>query len=128
MYKKASKFKLRFQTPMGSITVEQAWDLTFAQITDLLHTISDNLSIKEGVDERLSFLGKTPSATDEIEQLRFEILKDIYLDKKKEVEEIRTARDRKIRNARIDEIIAQKQEDGLRSLSIEQLEALRDKE
>ena len=128
MYKKASKLKLRFQTPMGSITVEQAWDLTFAQITDLLHTISDNLSTKEDVDERLSFLDKIPSIVDEVEKLRFEILKDIYIDKKKEVEEGRTIRERRIRNARIDEIIAQKQEDGLRSLSIEQLEALRDKE
>ena len=61
---------------------------------------------------------------DKENQLRFDILKDIYLTKKKEAEELRDASVAKQHNQKILALIAEKQEEGLRGKSIDELQAL----
>jgi hypothetical protein len=66
------------------------------------------------------------SSTVDVEnQLRFDILKDVYLTNKKENEELRNAADNKAHNQKIDALIAEKQDGQLREMSIEDLEKLR---
>ena len=55
-------------------------------------------------------------------QLRFDILKDVYLSMKKENDELRTAAENKVHNQKILALIAEKKDDSLKGMSIEDLE------
>lgn len=122
MYKQASQLKLRFSTSVGMLSVEQLWDLSQNNLSNLIKSVKKVL--KKNDDDELSFLEDT-KVVDVENQLRFDILKDIYLSKKKESEELRTAADIKAHNQKIDNLIAEKQEGKLREMSIEDLEKLR---
>ena len=84
IFKKASKKKLRFSTNRGVLSVEQLWDLSKDEIRQLVIKAREAAKKSSGEvnDSELSFLdapAKTKATDDE---LRFEILKDIYLTKK----------------------------------------------
>lgn len=121
MFKQASKLKLRFQTNRGVLSVEQLWDLTQTDLANAIKAVKKVL--KSGDDDELSFLEST-KVVDVENQLRFDILKDVYLTKKKEAEESRDAAANKAHNQKILALIAEKQEEGLKGKSIEELEAL----
>jgi hypothetical protein len=122
MYKQASKLQLRFITNVGLVSVEQLWNLSQTQLTNAIKAAKKVLQKND--DDELSFLEDTKNVNAE-DQLRFDILKDIYLTKKKEADEIRNAADIKSYNQKIDTLIAEKQEGRLREMSIEDLEKLR---
>lgn len=122
MYKQASQLKLRFLTTVGQLSVEQLWDLSQTQLSNAIKAVKKVL--KKNDDDELSFLEDT-SVVDVENQLRFDILKDVYLTKKKELEEVRNAAEIKTHNQKIDTLIAEKQECKLRELPIEELEKLR---
>ena len=120
-FKQASKIALRFQTNKGLLSVEQLWHLNQ---TDLSNAIKDVKKIlKKTDDDELSFLEST-KVTDVENQLRFDILKDVYLTKKAEKEEIQNAAEVKAHNQKIIELIAEKRENKLRDMSVEELEKL----
>jgi hypothetical protein len=122
MYKQTSQLKLRFITNVGLLSSEQLWDLTQNQLSNAIKAVKKVL--KKNDDDELSFLEDTKEVDVE-NQLRFDILKDVYLTKKKEADEIRNAADVKANNQKIDSLIAEKQEGKLREMSIEDLEKLR---
>lgn len=122
MYKQASQLKLRFLTNVGAVTVDQLWDLSQVQLSNAIKAVKKVL--KKNDDDELSFLENTKEVDIE-NQLRFDILKDVYLTNKKEEEEYRTAFEIKEHNKRIDTLIAEKKEDQLKEMSIEDLEKLR---
>lgn len=122
MYKQASQLKLRFQTSVGQLSVEQLWDLSQSQLSNAIKAVKKVL--KKNDDDELSFLEDTKEVDVE-NQLRFDILKDVYMTKKKETEEIRNAAEIKAHNAKIDALIAEKQEGQLKELSIDELKKLR---
>lgn len=121
MYKQASKLKLRFTTTKGLLSAEQLWDLSLIDLSNSVKAVKKIL--KKSDDDELSFLEE--SKTVDVEnQLRFDILKDVYLTKKKENEDKRTELERKQQNQKILNIIAEKKESSLRDLSVEELEKL----
>jgi len=122
MYKKASQLGLRFVTNVGPASVEQLWDLSQTQLSNAIKAVKKVL--KRDDNDELSFLEDT-KVVDVENQLRFDILKDVYLTKKKEAEELRNAADIKAHNQKIDALILEKQENNLKNLSVEELEALR---
>lgn len=79
--------------------------------------------MKKNDDDELSFLEDT-KVVDVENQLRFDILKDIYLTKKKEAEELRNIAETKEHNQKILSLIAEKQDSKLKDMSIEDLEKL----
>lgn len=123
MYKKASKLKLRFATQKGNLTVEQLWDLS---MEDLKVEVKNQYEvIKEASvddDPDLSFLGD--GKVDSKETLKFEILKDIFTTKKQEIENSAAEAEKRMKNKRIMEIIAKKQDEDLQGKSIEELKAM----
>jgi hypothetical protein len=121
MYKQASKLKLRFQTNVGSLSVEQLWDLPQSGLSNAIKAVKKVL--KKNDDDELSFLEDT-KIVDIENQLRFDILKDIYLSKKEEAEKLRTAAQDKEHNQKILTLIAEKKDDSLKGLSVEELEKL----
>lgn len=121
MYKQASKLKLRFTTSRGVLSAEQLWDTSQTFLTELIRGVKKQL--KKADDDELGFLDSTV-AVDVEQQLRFDILKDIYLTKKKESEDARNAKDVKERNQKILGIIQEKKEGALKDMSVEELEKM----
>lgn len=121
-YKQASKLQLRFQTNRGNLSVEQLWSLS---LTDLASAIKAVKKVLKGTDDddELSFLDENKTVDTE-NQLRFNILKDIYVDKQTTLKEARLAQDRKAYEQKILNLIAEKNEEALKEKSIEELEAL----
>lgn len=121
-FTQASKIKLRFNTPKGLLSTEQLWDLTLVDLTTSIKASKKLLNKTE--DNDLSFLEITTTVADQTEQLRFEILKEVYLTKKADNEAIRTAKENKEHNQKIMQLIEQKKDDKLSGLSIEELEKM----
>lgn len=122
MYKQAAQLGLRFTTSVGSLSTEQLFQLNQTQLANAVR--NQKKVLKKTDDDELSFLD-TSSKVDVMEQLRFDILKDVYLTKKEEAKAISDARETKEHNAKIDALIANKQEQNLANLSIDELEKLR---
>lgn len=121
MYKQASILKLRFETAKGSLSVEQLWDLNMSDLSTEIKKI--NKILKKSDDDELSFLNEEKTIDVENE-LRFNILKDIFTTKKQNAESAMTERDRKEFNQGILKRIKAKQEQQLDELSIEDLEKM----
>lgn len=121
MYKKASQLKLRFETVKGSLSAEQLWDLSMSDLSGAIKKVKKIL--KKSDDDELSFLedGNVP---DTLNELRFAILKDVYLTRKKEAEDAMTELDKKQHNQKILELIASKKNEELQGKSVEELEKL----
>jgi hypothetical protein len=119
MYKQASQLRLRFLTNVGQLSVEQLWDLSQTQLSNAIKAVKKVL--KKNDDDELSFLEDT-KVVDIENQLRFDILKDVYLSKKKEADELRTAAEIKEHNQKILTLISEKKDDSLKGMSIEELE------
>lgn len=121
MFKQASQLKLRFQTNVGLLSVEQLWDLSQTQLANGIKAVKKVL--KKNDDDELSFL-EDAKTVDVENQLRFDILKDVYLSKKKAAEELRDAAAIKTHNQKILTLIAEKKDDSLKGMSIEDLEKM----
>lgn len=121
MYKKASQLKLRFEIVKGSLSAEQLWDLSMSDLSGAIKKVKKIL--KKSDDDELSFLedGNVP---DTLNELRFAILKDVYLTRKKEAEDAMTELDKKQHNQKILELIASKKNEELQGKSVEELEKL----
>lgn len=125
MYKQAAQLKLRFQTPKGLLSTEQLFGLSLSDLASSIKEVRSQIkenTIKE--DDALAFLDGEPKAETE-NDLRFKILKDVFLTKKGDLEAKRKEAENKEFNAKIDAIIARKQDEKLDSMSIEELMALR---
>lgn len=120
-FKEASKLGLRFNTSKGVLSVEQLWDLTQTDLANCIKGIKKLLKTND--DDDLAFLDSTV-VVDKEQQLRFDILKDVYLTKKQEAEDKRNAKETKEHNNRILELIASKKDQALEGKSIEELEAM----
>lgn len=122
MYKKASKLGLRFQTNKGSLSVEQLWNLGLSDLKSAIKAVKKVLN--KDNDDELSFLEES-KVVDVENELRFNILKDVYITKQSEIKESQNAESVKEHNRKIDELIFAKQNEQMAAMSIEQLEALR---
>lgn len=119
----ASKIKLRIETAQGSLSVEQLWDLSLSKISDAIKHAKKELKKGDNDDDDLSFLDET-KIVDKEAQLRFDILKEIYLYKRDEAKAAREKADNKANNEKIMAIIKQKQEGALQEKSIDELMAM----
>ena len=97
------------------------WQLTVTDLSNAIKAVKKIL-IKTDDDE-LSFLEDT-KVVDVENQLRFDILKDVYITKKEERDSLRDQAATKEHNQKILELIAEKKEGDLKGLSVEELEKL----
>lgn len=121
IFKQATKMGLRFGTSKGSLSTEQLFQLTQ---TDLATAITNQKKLlNKGNEDGLSFLDES-SKVDAVEQLRFDILKEVYLTKKADAEALRDARVKKETKQKILNLIAEKKEGELATKSVAELEAM----
>ena len=121
MYKKAIRKKIRFNSPKGVLNLEQVWSLKPSDLKSMIQELYQQ--INKDKHSELDFLEE--ETVDSDEKLCFDILVDVYKTKQAETNASKEEQEKKAYNKRIDEIIAQKQEEHLHSLSIEELEKLR---
>lgn len=124
-FKKASKLKLRFNTTKGPLSAEQLWGLTQTALETSVR--AQKKILKKTDDDDLGFLDVS-TTTNPVEQLRFDILKEVYLEKKAERAAKVTAKETKEHNDAIHILIAAKKAEALGNKSVEELEKLLVKE
>jgi hypothetical protein len=122
IYKEAAKIGLRFQTTQGVLTTEQLFTLSLSKLATAVKAVKKQLQ-NDSNDDELSFLDET-KVVDKEKQLQFEILKDVYLTKKEELDNQKTEAQRKENNQYILGLIKNKQDQELANKSIDELKAM----
>jgi len=119
MYKEASKLKLRILTTVGLLTIEQLWDLSTTELDTLAVALEEEYK-KSG---KKSFL-IAKSKKDKILKLKFDIVVNILTTKVDDAEESLSSLEKKAHNDHILGLIADKKNDELRDMSVDELEKL----
>lgn len=117
----ATRQKLRFSSPLrgGLISTEDLWDLSLEELDQMAQALDHDLKESSSV----SFIGKKTTASKGL-QLRFDVVKAIIDVKLEEAEKAKSRADIRAKNARIRELMAQKQDSQLQEKSLEELSAL----
>lgn len=118
MYKKANRLKLKFQTSKGELTIEQLWTLKPETLKGLIIEQYNKIQPTGG---ELAFLEEKP--VNEVEQLRYDILKDIYTTKITEAKESIAAEERKRQLNILLAAKARRQQADIDAMSMEELDA-----
>ena len=123
MFEEATRLKLRFNTGLGNLAVEDLWDLPLLGEKASLDSIAKwlNKAIKEESEE--SFVVKKTIAN-AVLNLKFEIVKHIIDVKLEEAERREKAAETKAKKERIMAILEEKQDDDLKSKSADELKDL----
>ena len=119
IYKQATITGLRFTTTKGLLSSEQMCTLSMTALGKVLKSLKTTL--KKDNDDDLSFLDETSTPVNSVDQLRFDIVKDIYLTKKEARDAEKIAAANKISNEKILSLIAGKQDEKLKDMSEEEL-------
>ena len=114
MFEKASRLKIRFQSTIGTLSVEDLWDLPL----ETLNVLAKGLR-KQVEDSEESFI--SPVKPDAKIQLRFDIVKHIIDVKLAERDAAKVAQVNRERKAKILGILASKQDAVLGEMSQEDL-------
>lgn len=122
MFEAASRLKLRFDSKVGQLSVEDLWDLPLTSATKAnLDAIAVDLNRQlKGTEESFVSTG-TKNA---VLELKFEIVKYIITTRVAENQAKLDERARAERKAQIATLIEQKKTEGLASMSLEELEAM----
>lgn len=120
IFKKASKIKLRFQTSVGNLSVEDLWDLPLNVIDSLA------IQLDKAINEspKVSFVNPTKSGVNPTVQLQFDIVKTVIETRLNDADVRAKAAATRAQKQKIMEIIAQKQDGELASKSIDELKAM----
>jgi hypothetical protein len=125
MFDKAFRQKLRFESSMGQLSVEDLWDLPLtahsgkANLDDIAKELHHQL--KNGDD--ISFVIQSKKS-DETIQLKFDIVKHIIDVRLAEQSAAETLRSNKEKKQQLLAIIAQKENEGLMNTSLDELKKM----
>lgn len=119
-FEQASKSKLRF-TYKGSLSVEDLWDLKVQDLDAIYRQCNGEL--KAANEDSLL---QKPTAASETLALKVEIVKRVVTVKLEEENERKGKAERQAQKARIIEILAEKQNEGLKGKSEEELRKMLD--
>lgn len=120
-FKKAAKLDLTFQTEKGVVNVHSLFKASVVTLAAMLKKQYEIVK-QTGSPDELSFLDANSKKVDEIEQLRFDILKEIYLDKQQEIAEKAASVEREEQKVKLLKLISEKKDESLKSKSVEELQ------
>lgn len=125
LFKEALVQKLRFKTIRGNISTEELWDIPLTSKNGFsLNDIAKDIYLELKQEVEIDFVGGTTSENSE-GNLKLEILKEIIKDKKEIIERKEQEASSKTHNQFIDNLIAEKQNESMKAMSIEELKALK---
>lgn len=125
MFEKASRLKIRFDSPMGQLSVEDLWDLPLTSTTKKANL--DDLAVH--LDKELkettttSFVKKT-SKSNEVTKLKFDIVLKVIEVKQAEADAADQRKSNAERKQKLLAILAEKQDADLKGKSTEELQKL----
>ena len=125
MFEKASRLKIRFDSPAGPLSAEDLWDLPLtsstkkANLDDL--AIHLNKTLKDTTTE--SFVKKSAPKNDEL-QLKFDIVRHVITVRLAENEAESLKKTNAERKQKLLAILAEKQDADLKGKSAEELQKL----
>lgn len=124
MFEKASRMKLRFDTAVGAITVEDLWDLPLtSNRTTSLDDVARSLHQQIKDETEVSFVTTASTASAKL-QLGFDIVKHI-IDVRLAEREAETLRaQNREKKQKLLSLIAEKEDEGLKQSSVEELRAM----
>lgn len=122
IYKEGIRNDVKFVTSKGLVTIHQAFSLSLTDLSNALKALRKILK-KDDDDEELSFL-KKGRAVDKENQLRYNILKDIYLTKEQEEDDIKRKADDKAHNEKIYSAMAELEEKDFKTKSLDELKEM----
>lgn len=127
MFEKASKLKLRFESNKGLLSVEDLWDLPLTSTTGKanLDDVARAVHRQMKSDDAISFVNASQK-TDEVTQLKMDIVKHVIAAKMAENELAAKARDIREKKQLIMEIMARKQNEALANSSMDDLQKMLD--
>ena len=118
MFELAAREKFRFPYK-GSIATEDLFDLSLTALDAIFKEL--NAKKKQANEESLL---ETKSREDQILDVKIDIIKYVVAVKKQENADRLAAREKRERNQRIMEIIAEKEDAALQNLSIDELKSM----
>jgi hypothetical protein len=116
MFELASRKKLTFNVAKGVISVDDLWDLSLESLDDIAKKL--HKEIKEA--DEVSFI-KTSTNTNQLTELRFNIVKRVIEVKLEEAELRKDRKAKSERKAAILKILATKQDEALQAKSTDEL-------
>ena len=125
MFEKASRLKLRFDTPKGSINIEDLWDLPLVSGTGKLNLddIARGLHRQLKNDDDVSFVN-LDRKSDKIVQLKFDVVKYIIEVRLAEADAAKIARENREKKDRLLQLIAERQDDDLKNMPLDDLKRM----
>ena len=122
LFEAASRQKLRFDSKVGQLSVEDLWDLPLTSATKAnLDQIAVELNRQlKGTEESFVSTGKKNTVV----ELKFEIVKHVIGVRVAENQAKLDERAKAARKEQIETLIEEKKSEGLKALSIDELEAL----
>lgn len=122
MFEKAARLKLRFDTSKGPLSVEELWDLPLISDNGKINLddVARGLNNKLKSENNVSFVLKE-NKSDEITQLKFDIVRRIIEVRLLEEAAAKKARENKIQKQKLLQLIAEKQDESLKGKTIEEL-------
>lgn len=122
IFEVATRKKLRFSTASGEVTTEDLWDLPLTGKRANLDDLAKSLYRQIKEQEETSFVVQKSRAS-EVAELKFNVVKHVIDVKLAEREAAREEVARREHKQKIMEAIAEKKEEGIKSKSLEELEA-----
>lgn len=116
IFEKATRQKLRFETSVGYVSIEDLWDLPLSKLNDVAKKLNKDIKNEEEED----FLEET-SKEDTTIRLKFDVVLHILQVKKKERDERKEAQERKAKKQRLLEVLERKEDEALEGLSKEEI-------
>lgn len=126
IFEKASRKKLRWITPVGTLSVEDLWDLPLTNPNGVsLDSIAVACHEAIGEDKTKSFV-KATSTADTTSKLRFDIVKHIIDVRLEEQDKAAKASETRAKKQKLMEVIARKQDASLEEMGIDDLQKMVD--
>ena len=121
MFEKASRLKIRFDSARGQMSDKELWEIPLTSKDGFsVDEIAKSLNRELKSDEDESFVSKK-SKTNEVLQLKFDIVKHVIKVRLDEAEVASQVKEVKEKKQKIMAIIAKKEDETLESVSIEKL-------
>lgn len=118
LFEKASRLRLRISTNVGRVSVEDLWDMSLEELDAVYAGLAKK--IPSGATRLLS----TDQASDNILNLKMDIVKHVFGVKQQEQAAAVMAADNKIRREEVLRALANKKSEELSGKSVEELEAM----
>ena len=126
MFEKASRLRIRFNNKKGNCNTEDLWSIPLTSINGLcLDGIAKELSREIKATAEESFVETKSSISTELE-LKLDIVKHVIKVKLEERDKRKNAVVVDAQKEKLDELIAEKNDESLKGKSVEELQKMRD--